>query len=82
MEKATGIEASFITSWEEWDALGAGDVLLFHNVKLKQEVFPFPIEDDVNYDFILDLQNSMIAVYVQPENDEPVFMSKFKAVLA
>lgn len=80
MVQATGIEASFISSWEEWDDLG-GDALYFYNVKLKPDVFPLTVKDGVDYDLAVDTQNSMIAVYTPSEQDEPVFTSKFKAVL-
>lgn len=80
MVQATGIEASFITSWEEWDRMGAG-YLYFYNVELKSDVFPFPINVDVVYDISIDTESSFVEVYTPSEQDEPVFMSKFKAVL-
>lgn len=76
----TGIEASFVTSWEEWNEVGCGGYY-FYNVTLKPDVFPFPIEGDVVYDLSVDTEFSIVEVFAPQKQDAPVFTSKFKVVL-
>jgi len=79
MEKQ-GIEMQFVNEWDGWDEHDCG-VLYFTNVQLKHDVFPFPVQDGVWYDLLVDTQKCVVEVYAPDEQDEPVFTSKFKATL-
>lgn len=74
------LELQFVSDWENWDELETG-VFYFYNVKLKPDVFPFPIQEGVVYDLLVDVNNCLIEVYAVEEQDTPIFTSKFKAVL-
>lgn len=74
------LELQFVSDWENWDELETG-VFYFYNVNLKPDVFTFPIQEDVVYDLLVDVNNCLIEVYAVEEQDMPIFTSKFKAVL-
>lgn len=72
--KKTGIEFSFLNSWEGWDEHGVAD-LYFYDVTLKPEVFGAEFVEQytgTEIDFAMWLSQSLIEVYV----DGNVVLSK------
>lgn len=74
------IEYQFLDEWKSWDELNVG-VICFYNVKLKKDVFPFPIKEDVIYNLLVDVNSCYVEVFEQDALNNPIFTSKFKAVL-
>lgn len=78
----SGIEFSFLNSWENWDEHGVTD-LYFYDVTLKPEVFG---EDFIKQyegkriDVGMWLSTSQLEVYVEGI-DEPVLLKKLKVIL-
>lgn len=86
-EKRKGQEYSFISSWEGWDEMDAGDHY-FYDVELLPGIFPEEIYAQVEkaksegqkVDLGVYGQSSLVEVYVSGE--EPIFTSKYKLVLS
>lgn len=80
-QEDSGVEFSFVESWENWDEHGVSD-LYFYNVKLRADVFG---EDFIKQyegktvDLGLWMSTSVVEVYVHGENDgEPVLTKRIK----
>ncbi len=81
----TGIEYSFVHSWEGWDEHGPND-LYFYDVKLRQDVFPKELIDQVGdreVDLCLTLSKSQLEVWFGGENaEEPIYTKKIKLIFS
>lgn len=82
-KEKTGIEYSLIHSWSGWDEYGIND-LYFYNVKLREDVFPKEIIEQVGdqeVDLCLSLSASKAEVWPSRRaDDNPLYTKHLKLI--